>query len=419
MSFHVGSGASDPAAFASAIGLAREAFDDGLALGFEMDLLDIGGGFAAPTAIGGGGAGAGGGGGEEGEADFTAPAVSSDSDGDGENSSRHHRHLRRRRPASTTAAASDSAPPSLLETALDPLTGHTLVPALGLDLGAAPAAVNAALAAHFPAGCGVRVIAEPGRYYAEGAAMLACAVFGSRDGPRRACPCGCGGVSERGTRDYWITDGLYGSMNCVLYDHAALGCKKLEFGSSASSSSSSAASNATAPPSSSSSPASGGSARKVLGFAARPPAFDGDSSDDDGAEGGAAGAGGARGAPPPGGPPPAPAASAPAPPSTPPPAGPPSAPSASSSSSPPSASARCLAERGGSLPDGWLLSTVFGPTCDGLDTVLRDEPLPRLRAGRDWLAFPRMGAYTLAGASAFNGFDATAPAVVYVWSEWG
>ena len=38
--------------------------------------------------------------------------------------------------------------------------------------------------------------------------------------------------------------------------------------------------------------------------------------------------------------------------------------------------------------------------------MLRDEPLPRLRAGRDWLAFSRMGAYTLAGASAFNGFDA-------------
>ena len=397
VSFHVGSGASDPAAFAAAIGLAREAFDDGLALGFEMDLLDIGGGFAAPTAIVGGE--------EEVEEVEEQGAVSSsddDGDGDGGNSNRqrrqrrlpnhhhHHHHLTATAIASTTAAASDSAPPSLLEASLDPATGHTLVRALGLDLGPAPAAVNAALERHFPAGCGVRVIAEPGRYYAEGAATLACAVYGSRDGRSPPCECGCG--VQRETRDYWITDGLYGSMNCVLYDHASLACKRLEFGSIGSNS----------------------STGKVLGAAGRPPAFDGDSSDDDddeeevGAEsiagssddgGDNSGSGGASTPPS--------SSSAPVPPSTPPP------PSSSSSSS----SSVCRLAK--SLPEGWLLSTVFGPTCDGLDTVLRDEPLPRLRAGRDWLAFSRMGAYTLAGASAFNGFDATAPAVVYVWSERG
>ena len=68
------------------------------------------------------------------------------------------------------------------------------------------------------------------------------------------------------------------------------------------------------------------------------------------------------------------------------------------------------------VPAGWLRSTVFGPTCDGLDTVLRDYALPRLECG-DWVAFPDMGAYTLAGASAFNGFDATRPVVVYLWSD--
>ena len=51
-----------------------------------------------------------------------------------------------------------------------------------------------------------------------------------------------------------------------------------------------------------------------------------------------------------------------------------------------------------------------------LDTVLRDYALPRLECG-DWVAFPDMGAYTLAGASAFNGFDATRPVVVYLWSD--
>lgn len=44
-------------------------------------------------------------------------------------------------------------------------------------------------------------------------------------------------------------------------------------------------------------------------------------------------------------------------------------------------------------------TTLFGPTCDGLDTVARDVPLPRLRNG-DWVLFPRFGAYTIAGAHA-------------------
>ena len=42
-------------------------------------------------------------------------------------------------------------------------------------------------------------------------------------------------------------------------------------------------------------------------------------------------------------------------------------------------------------------TTLFGPTCDGLDTVCRDVPMPRMRNG-DWLLFPRFGAYTIAGA---------------------
>ena len=52
--------------------------------------------------------------------------------------------------------------------------------------------------------------------------------------------------------------------------------------------------------------------------------------------------------------------------------------------------------------DGALFkTTLFGPTCDGLDTVARDVPLPRLRNG-DWVLFPRFGAYTIAGARWVN-----------------
>jgi ornithine decarboxylase len=69
--------------------------------------------------------------------------------------------------------------------------------------------INAALQRHFPAEGLVRVIAEPGRYFAETSAALAVPVYGRRDRPAAG-----GGVHK----DYWLTDGLYGSFNCILYD---------------------------------------------------------------------------------------------------------------------------------------------------------------------------------------------------------
>ena len=60
---------------------------------------------------------------------------------------------------------------------------------------------------------GVEIIAEPGRYFAEAPFTLGCMVFGDREGRTPAGqPC----------YDYWITDGLYGAMNSLLYDHATL-----------------------------------------------------------------------------------------------------------------------------------------------------------------------------------------------------
>jgi len=47
--------------------------------------------------------------------------------------------------------------------------------------------------------------------------------------------------------------------------------------------------------------------------------------------------------------------------------------------------------------------SVFGPTCDGLDRIHESISLPALQVG-DWLAYPRMGAYTVCAASQFNGF---------------
>ena len=47
---------------------------------------------------------------------------------------------------------------------------------------------------------------------------------------------------------------------------------------------------------------------------------------------------------------------------------------------------------------------VAGPTCDSIDIVSRDQPLPDLEVG-DLLLVPSMGAYTKASATSFNGFQ--------------
>merc|ERR1719181_2502450 len=55
----------------------------------------------------------------------------------------------------------------------------------------------------------VRVIAEPGRFFAHGCATLCAEVISVSQ-------------SDDGTRRYYLNDGLYGSFNCLLYDHATV-----------------------------------------------------------------------------------------------------------------------------------------------------------------------------------------------------
>jgi ornithine decarboxylase len=59
------------------------------------------------------------------------------------------------------------------------------------------------------------------------------------------------------------------------------------------------------------------------------------------------------------------------------------------------------------LQDG-TESTLFGPTCDSIDVILKNIKLPNLEIG-DWLYFSHMGAYTSAAASSFNGFKTPTP----------
>lgn len=56
-------------------------------------------------------------------------------------------------------------------------------------------------------------------------------------------------------------------------------------------------------------------------------------------------------------------------------------------------------------------SSLWGPTCDGLDCVIKACQLPRLSI-KDWLLFRDMGAYTMSAASSFNGMPK--PACYYV-----
>ncbi|KAJ8548460.1 hypothetical protein ON010_g11212 [Phytophthora cinnamomi] len=55
--------------------------------------------------------------------------------------------------------------------------------------------------------------------------------------------------------------------------------------------------------------------------------------------------------------------------------------------------------------------SVWGPTMDGKDAITRETALPVLEVG-DWITFPRMGAYSFATGSTFNGFSL--PSRIYI-----
>jgi len=57
-------------------------------------------------------------------------------------------------------------------------------------------------------------------------------------------------------------------------------------------------------------------------------------------------------------------------------------------------------------------STVFGPSCDGLDTLLKNYPLPKLNTD-EYIYWRNMGAYTICASASFNGFPL--PDIHYIW----
>jgi len=83
---------------------------------------------------------------------------------------------------------------------------------------------------HFPASSGVRIIGEPGRFYSASALTLAVNVFAKRVVPYNQLQgaekdkldsIGCPKEDQMGYM-YYINDGVYGSFNCLVFDHATV-----------------------------------------------------------------------------------------------------------------------------------------------------------------------------------------------------
>lgn len=139
--------------------------------------------------------------------------------------------------------------------------------------------INEKLDRHFPAASGVEIIAEPGRYFTASAFTLCTNIIAKRE---LSFP------GEDTMSMYYVNDGLYGSFNCLIFDHAVV---------------------------------------TPLAYQMRP-----------------------------------------------------------------------------SSEDKLQKSSVWGPTCDGMDCILKTCYLPSLNIG-DWIIFENMGAYTISAASNFNGFE--------------
>lgn len=174
VSYHVGSGCTQLESYSAALKNARTVFDIAHSKGIKMNLLDIGGGF---------------------------PGSGSDT-------------------SDVSLATGEASPTSFVDIA---------------------GVIRKTLSALFPASSGVRVIAEPGRYFVEGAFVLCTNVISRRVTAPTPAVVDVDGVLKEGAEysgvrkfssvataaapehtRYYINDGVYGSFNCVVYDHAVV-----------------------------------------------------------------------------------------------------------------------------------------------------------------------------------------------------
>ncbi|MBW0510791.1 hypothetical protein O181_050506 [Austropuccinia psidii MF-1] len=95
--------------------------------------------------------------------------------------------------------------------------------------------VLVALNQYFPIGCGVRVIAEPGRYFVSRAFELATNIIARRQAPiQNTSKFNDQNIQKEQQRDpltlYYINDGVYGAFNCIMFDHQVVNPKILTLG---------------------------------------------------------------------------------------------------------------------------------------------------------------------------------------------
>lgn len=138
ISFHVGSGCNDPAAFREAIAYSRQLLDYGKNLGFNMKIVDIGGGY----------------------------------------------------------------PGTLHQTTFEEIA----------------AVIRSAIDEYLPTELGIRLIAEPGRFFAAAPFTLVCNVIHATEVSADKITKNPGDTERQGYM-YFLNDGVYGSFNCILFDH--------------------------------------------------------------------------------------------------------------------------------------------------------------------------------------------------------
>lgn len=82
-------------------------------------------------------------------------------------------------------------------------------------------ALGPALDEYFPKDSGVRIIAEPGRYFVASAFTIAVNIIAKRRVARDRAEGGQDTTSDDEPMFmYYVNDGVYGSFNCLLFDHA-------------------------------------------------------------------------------------------------------------------------------------------------------------------------------------------------------
>ncbi|KAF1330824.1 Ornithine decarboxylase 1, partial [Globisporangium splendens] len=91
--------------------------------------------------------------------------------------------------------------------------------------------LKSSLGQHFPESSGVRIISEPGRFFAASTHTLAVNVIGRKVAPTFDIPgTGPDAVAAETLENgesvpnymYFVNDGLYGSFNCLVYDHPTI-----------------------------------------------------------------------------------------------------------------------------------------------------------------------------------------------------